>query len=729
MSVKLDRSVFIRSSNGTVRFARNRQVYVLETNGPLDRAVDLDDETLVEGFADEDLTDSVGTGPFTSNTDGQFDVWFPAANYDIYTPSDNTRPITRWQPMGAGVPAEVASLSAAVTALDARTDSMESAHVIVTAAPYSATGDGTTDDTAAFTAAIAAVYAAGGGTVFVPEGTYRIDGQIILPNDSDPDNQNYPNQKAIRLTGVGSHMRGQNGAPIGGSILDMRYNGAGAAKIVGLGRGVFEMDHLTLRDQGDTGKPFCLFTGTISKIHHVAFFGHSGKSGTACNQDAVIYGGASPVLSVTGVAATDTFTSAAHGMTAGTPMSFFAITGGAGIVAGTTYYVIASGLTANEFKVSATLGGASINFTTDLTAGTIPPRQNNDTDSPFQGYGSSLVDCMFQSIRRCAFVRTYANGIRIAGNWVLTGCGSNLAGGAAFEYLGVSTNVTTGNFLVDNTIEAIGYPYPVKLDYAKGNTLGPNGFYDPSATTTAYYRCEANAQGNTFIDGYHTASKPFLSEHASMANQNTIRSAEQGVPNRDPKLVGRDVWGTFRSKEQAVFEGGNLGAIVQPLADVTNESHILLRIMRSAAQVTNGRASAVIADFLENGGVRIGLFTQAPAAPTDGVTLHSNGSSVLRGRKPSGATHTFAQGLIGKITAGGAIAGGSGFSAVKNSTGNYTITFTTAFVTSPIVIVTSENDVFCQTQAVGTGSAIVICKDAAGALTDAQFGFMAMESA
>lgn len=70
-----------------------------------------------------------------------------------------------------------------------------------------------------------------------------------------------------------------------------------------------------------------------------------------------------------GVAATDIFTSTAHGYSAGDPVRFSGLVGGAGIVAGQVYFVIAAGLTANDFAVSTTVGGATINFTTDLTAG------------------------------------------------------------------------------------------------------------------------------------------------------------------------------------------------------------------------------------------------------------------------------------------------------------------------------------------------------------------------
>jgi hypothetical protein len=74
---------------------------------------------------------------------------------------------------------------------------------------------------------------------------------------------------------------------------------------------------------------------------------------------------------VTAVAATDLFTQAGHPYEVGDPVRFTGLTGGAGITAGKTYYVIASGLTANDFKVSATLGGATIDVTIDLTAGTV----------------------------------------------------------------------------------------------------------------------------------------------------------------------------------------------------------------------------------------------------------------------------------------------------------------------------------------------------------------------
>lgn len=52
---------------------------------------------------------------------------------------------------------------------------------VVTKSPYYAQADGVTDDTAAFQAALADADANGGGTVFVPGGNYRLNGNLTIP--------------------------------------------------------------------------------------------------------------------------------------------------------------------------------------------------------------------------------------------------------------------------------------------------------------------------------------------------------------------------------------------------------------------------------------------------------------------------------------------------------------------------------------------------------------------
>lgn len=70
-----------------------------------------------------------------------------------------------------------------------------------------------------------------------------------------------------------------------------------------------------------------------------------------------------PVVAMT-IATPAVFSISAHKLRAGDPV-VFSTTGSlpTGITAGTTYYVITAGLTANEFQLSTTLGGTAINTT------------------------------------------------------------------------------------------------------------------------------------------------------------------------------------------------------------------------------------------------------------------------------------------------------------------------------------------------------------------------------
>ena len=73
----------------------------------------------------------------------------------------------------------------------------------------------------------------------------------------------------------------------------------------------------------------------------------------------------------TATAATDVVNVTAHGFVAGDRVVFTSLTGGTGLTAGQTYFVMASGLTANAFKVAATSGGSAVDITVDYSALTV----------------------------------------------------------------------------------------------------------------------------------------------------------------------------------------------------------------------------------------------------------------------------------------------------------------------------------------------------------------------
>ena len=72
---------------------------------------------------------------------------------------------------------------------------------------------------------------------------------------------------------------------------------------------------------------------------------------------------------LTAVAATDVITDVANGYANGQPVYFTALTGGAGLAVNTIYYVI--NVATDSYKLSATSGGAAIDITTTMTAGTL----------------------------------------------------------------------------------------------------------------------------------------------------------------------------------------------------------------------------------------------------------------------------------------------------------------------------------------------------------------------
>ncbi len=81
-------------------------------------------------------------------------------------------------------------------------------------------------------------------------------------------------------------------------------------------------------------------------------------------------------LAATAAAADDIIHAAAHGYVAGDRVVFTALTGGAGLTTNRDYYVIAANLAANTFQVSTVAGGAAVNLTSDLSAGTVQKNGN-----------------------------------------------------------------------------------------------------------------------------------------------------------------------------------------------------------------------------------------------------------------------------------------------------------------------------------------------------------------
>jgi hypothetical protein len=77
------------------------------------------------------------------------------------------------------------------------------------------------------------------------------------------------------------------------------------------------------------------------------------------------------LTAVTGITSTDTFTKTAHGMANGTLVLVSGLTGGASLVVGRPYFVVATA--ANTFQLAHTVGGSAVDLGTDVTAATVTP--------------------------------------------------------------------------------------------------------------------------------------------------------------------------------------------------------------------------------------------------------------------------------------------------------------------------------------------------------------------
>jgi hypothetical protein len=88
--------------------------------------------------------------------------------------------------------------------------------------------------------------------------------------------------------------------------------------------------------------------------------------------------GVTPVAGTTATASDDTFTKASHGMANDTPVLLTALTGGAGLVAGSAnnadggakvYFVVQAAT--DTYKLSTSVGGSAFDFTSNVTAVTV----------------------------------------------------------------------------------------------------------------------------------------------------------------------------------------------------------------------------------------------------------------------------------------------------------------------------------------------------------------------
>src|SRR5205807_4411875 len=207
----------------------------------------------------------------------------------------------------------------------------------------------------------------------------------------------------------------------------------------------------------------------------------------------------------------------------------------------------------------------------------------SSADAPFQGYGSQIYNNHFHRIRRAVYAKMYANGVPVHHNTVWLDSGFTT--GAAFEYDGDPLSTVqslAGIPLHHNLVEMTNYKYGVLCREVTNSTLGPNDFYDPGSSTTAYYTFGLGALFNLVIGGQHTDTKTFVEETSNAIGSNTWLTSHQAQTSK----LSQPLTISNMTADLVTFNGSSNRLTVQPAAS-QSDSGILFRMLRSAAESSN----------------------------------------------------------------------------------------------------------------------------------------------
>jgi len=151
-----------------------------------------------------------------------------------------------------------------------------------------------TDETTLFQTTMNNFQSNGGGCLLIDSNkTLGVFGQIVLTNSgATPWSQN-----PIRIAGVSAPSftlsNTQPARGTGGSILDLRYASASLidGRIISLGQGDLEIDHLQVVNNGTSCGTVIYSTLTNVRLHDNAFYGSTSNTGTSSCDDVWVAGG------------------------------------------------------------------------------------------------------------------------------------------------------------------------------------------------------------------------------------------------------------------------------------------------------------------------------------------------------------------------------------------------------------------------------------------------------
>jgi hypothetical protein len=139
-----------------------------------------------------------------------------------------------------------------------------------------------------------------------------------------------------------------------------------------------EDGQLYSKDDAGTEAKLRAFGGSTGTVDN-AILRADGTAGDALKSSGLVVGDAvTSITGITGVASTNVITATGSGFANGQPIRFTALSGGSGLNTTTNYFV--REVSGDTFKVETSIGGGAVNFTTNITAGTLLTAHNTQVN-------------------------------------------------------------------------------------------------------------------------------------------------------------------------------------------------------------------------------------------------------------------------------------------------------------------------------------------------------------
>jgi len=406
-----------------------------------------------------------------------------------------------------------------------------------------------------------------------------------------------------------------------------------------------------------------------------------GTDGTILQTSGLIVEDAVVPYSVTGDAATDVITATGHIYTANQTVIFSAITGGAGLAANTVYFV--RNPSGNTFQLSTTSGGAAINFTTNITAGSVIAIQanvaiaqnTNQTDSALvltpKGTGALIAGPKPDGTATGGNARgTQSIDIQLSRT-----AATNVASGSNSIAIGSSCSATRPNSIAIGTSCSATNGGDTSTSWnsiAIGNGCSANGILGIAIG----YNANANAQGATSIGQQANANFNYATAIGGQGNNSTATYATAvGGNNNNPFSTYSSCFGGLSN-----LAVGQYTSIIGGNGNRTNTDYSGILSSYQAATNRYGQQSHASGQFSSQGDAQRARFVMRNKTSTNSaVELYLDGSAT-RLTIPSGKAIGLTINICGISSTGAAVAHYMRQYALKNVAG------TTTEVYAPITI-------------------------------------------